>query len=94
MRLAALRVAASRPDGKATTTQIKNEVHKYVALTAEDRRPSKTRPNEAMYQQIVGNIISHRQSRNNIFARGWATYTGDGIQITDVARQYLRNLGL
>jgi hypothetical protein len=93
MRVAALQVAAGSPDGKATMTQIKNEVHKYVDLTPEDRLPSKTRPNEAMYQQIVGNIVSHRQSRNNIFALGWATYTGDGIQITEAGRHYLKKLG-
>ena len=86
-------VAASKPRGKATTTELKNEVDQYVTLTAEDRLPSKTRPNEAMYQQIVGNIVSHRGSRNNNFAKGWALYTGDGIEITDAGRQYLRTLG-
>ena len=93
MRIAALQVAASKPHGKATTTELKNEVDRYVALTSEDRLPSKTRRNETMYQQIVGNIVSHRRSKNNIFARGWATYTGDGIQITEAGRQYLRALG-
>jgi hypothetical protein len=94
MRIAALRVAASKPSGKATTTELKYEVDRYVALTAEDRVASKTRPSEAMYQQIVGNIVSHRESKNNIFAKGWAIYTGDGIQITDAGRRHLRMLGL
>jgi hypothetical protein len=96
MRIAALQVAASRPHGKATMTEIKNEVGQYVSLTSEDLLPSETRPNEKMFQQIVGNIVSHRhrQSRNNIFVRGWAIYTGDGIQITDAGRQHLRSLGL
>jgi hypothetical protein len=49
MRIAALQVAASKPHGKATTTELKNEVHRYLALTPEDVIPSKTRPNEAMY---------------------------------------------
>ncbi len=94
MRIAALQVAASKPRGKATTTELKNEVHQYVALTPGDVSSSKTRRNEAMYQQIVGNIVSHRESKNNIFAKGWAIYTGDGIQITDAGRQHLRTLGL
>ena len=94
MRIAALRVAASKPHGRATTTELKREVDQYVALTREDLLPSKTRPSEAMYQQIVGNLVSHRESRNNIFAKGWAVYTGDGIQITDAGRQHLRTLGL
>jgi hypothetical protein len=94
MRVAALRVAASKPEGKATTTELKHEVSQYLVLTPRDMAPSKTRPNEVMYQQIVGNIVSHRKSRNNIFARGWAIYTGRGIQITDAGREYLRALGL
>jgi hypothetical protein len=93
MRIAALRVAASKPDGRATTTELKNEVGQYLTLTSEDTLPSKTRPNEAMYQQIAGNIVSHRGSKTNIFAKGWATYTGDGIQITEAGRQYLETLG-
>jgi hypothetical protein len=94
MRIAALQVAASKPNGKATMTELKNEVDQYVALTIEDRIPSKTRPNEAMYQQIIGNIVSHRGSQTNLFAKGWAIYTGDGIQITDAGRHHLRTLGL
>ena len=94
MRIAALQVAASKSQGKATTTEIKNEINQYLSLTLQDLLPSKTRPNEAMYQQIVGNIVSHRASKNNIFAMGWETYTGDGIQITDAGRQYLRTLEL
>jgi hypothetical protein len=94
MRIAALQVAASKPHGKATTSELKKEVAKYLILTPKDLLPSQTRPNEAMYQQIVGNIVSHRGSKNNIFARGWATYTGDGIQITEAGRHYLRTLGL
>jgi hypothetical protein len=94
MRIAALQVAASKPHGKATTTELKNELDRYIALTAEDLIPSKTRPNEAMYQQIIGNLVSHRRSKNNIFAKGWAIYTGDGIEITDAGRRHLRTLGL
>jgi hypothetical protein len=94
MRIAALRVAASKPLGKATTTELKSELERYVALTPEDLIPSKTRPSEATYQQIVGNLVSHRKSKNNIFAKGWAIYTGNGIEITDAGRRYLRTLGL
>jgi hypothetical protein len=94
MRVAVLQVAASKPEGKATTTELKNEVGQCIALTSEDMLPSKTRPNEAMYHQIIGNIVSHRRSGNNIFEKGWAVYTGDGIQITDAGRQYLRSLEL
>jgi hypothetical protein len=94
MRIAALQVAWSKPNGIATTTQLKEEIGKYVDLTPEDLKQSKTRRNEQMYQQIVGNIISHLDSQNNIFARGLAVYTGDGIQITQAGRDLLRRRGL
>ncbi len=46
MRIGALLVARSKPNGIATTTQIKEEISKYVDLTPEDLVPSKTRNNE------------------------------------------------
>jgi hypothetical protein len=92
IRIAALRVAASKPNGRTTTTELKREIHNYLNLTAEDRRPSKTRPRELMYQQIVGNIISHKSYRNNIFAQGLAVRTSNGIQITDLGREFLSRL--
>jgi predicted nucleic acid-binding protein len=94
MRIGALQVAASKANGRATTTQLKDEIHKYVDLTREDQVVSVTRPNEPIYHQIIGNIISHQSSATNIFSRGLATYTGDGIQITDAGRDYLRRNGL
>jgi uncharacterized protein YjbI with pentapeptide repeats len=93
MRIGALRIAANKPNGHATTIQLKDEMPKYIDLTVEDMALSKTRPNEAMYHQIIGNIISHQGSRTNIFAKGLAIYTGDGIQITDAGREFLRRRG-
>jgi hypothetical protein len=94
MRIAALQVARSKPNGVATTTELKEEVSRFVDLTPQDLVQSKTRRNEAMFQQIVGNIISHDKSRTNIFYKGYAVYTGDGIQITDTGRDFLARRGL
>ena len=93
MRIGALRIAASKPNGRATTTQLKEEMPEYVDLTVQDLASSKTRPNESRYHQIIGNIISHQNSSSNIFERGLAVYTGDGIQITDAGREFLRRRG-
>jgi hypothetical protein len=92
MRIAALRVAASKPAGIATTTQLKEEIHRHVDLTPEDLVQSRTRVGESMYHQIVGNIISHYESHSNIFHRGLVVYTGDGIQITESGLEFLRRL--
>jgi hypothetical protein len=94
MRIAALQVARSKPNGIATTTQIKEEIGRYVNLTPEDLVQSPTRRNEQMYQQIVGNIISHQDSQTNIFARRLAVYTGDGIQITQAGVDFLQRRSL
>jgi hypothetical protein len=94
MRVAALQVARSNPNGIATTTQLKEEIARYVNLTPEDLRRSNTRRNEQMYQQIVGNIVSHLDSQTNIFARGPAVYTGYGIQITQAGIDFLQRRGL
>ena len=94
MRIGALEVARSKPNGIATTTELKEEIGKFVNLTPQDLVQSKTRRNEQMFQQIVGNIISHEKSQTNIFAGGLAVYTGDGIQITREGHEYLRKRGL
>ena len=91
MAIAALRVAASQPGGEASTTLLKEEIPKYVNLTDGDREMSDKRPREQMWQQIVGNIVSHR--RSNIIREGYAEYTGDGIRITEAGHAHLKSLG-
>ncbi|MGD9616517.1 MAG: hypothetical protein AB7H90_02080 [Alphaproteobacteria bacterium] len=94
MRIAALQVARSKPNGLTTTTQLKEEIPEYINLTPEDLAKSSTRPNERMYHQIIGNIISHVDSETNIFAQGFAIYTSDGIQITQAGRDFLQRCGI
>jgi hypothetical protein len=91
--IAALRIAATRPGGEASTTLLKEEMPDYVKLTPDDLKPSSTRRGEKMFHQIVGNIISHKESAGNIIAEGYAEYTGDGIRITDAGRAFLKSKG-
>lgn len=91
--IAALRIAAERLGGEATTGALKENVPDYIDLTPGDLKPSPTRPNEKMYRQIVGNIISHRNSKRNIICEGYAEYTGSGIRITEAGRAYLKSKG-
>ena len=95
MRIGALQVARSKPNGCVTTTEIKEEISRYVDLTPEDMVTSKTRPPEPMYCQIVGNLVSHLStSRQSLFVRGLATRTDDGLCITNLGREYLRKLAI
>ncbi len=92
--IAALRIAAQRPGGEVTTETLKENIPDYIELTPGDLEPSDTRPNEKMYQQIVGNIVSHRrESEENIIFAGYAEYTGSGIRITEAGRAYLKSKG-
>jgi hypothetical protein len=95
MRIAALQVACSKPNGFATTGEAKAEVHRYVNITPEDQKISKTRK-EPMYYQIVGNVVCHNGSSLSIFRKCYAVRNEeeDGFTITDAGRAHLKNLGL
>lgn len=89
-----LRIAVDLPNHRASTSQIKALVPKYHKLSPEDMKPSKTRPNEHMWEQIIGNVTgSHQNSTTSIFNRGLATRTEDGIQVTNLGFEYLVKKG-
>ncbi len=91
-RILALRIAATLPDNEATTTQIKELMPSYVALTPIDLEPSDTRPNEQKWQQVVGNVISHIGSSTSIFTKGYAERTDDGLRVTQAGLSFLDSL--
>src|SRR5260370_39513346 len=92
-RILALRIAAGRPNREAETSYIKEHVPDYITLTPEDTKPSKTRNTEQMWQQIVGNVISHQSVSTSIFTKGYAQRLPDGIRVTDAGVAYLSTLG-
>jgi hypothetical protein len=87
-------IAASCPNHEASTAHIKVEVPKYVELTERDLRPSETRPGECMWQQIVGNVVSHQNQPTSVFTRGYAIRTDDGIRVTEDGLAYLKTKGV
>ena len=93
-RLLALLIAAKRPGHEATTTQIKDSVPDYRELSPADLAPSPTRRGERMWQQIIGNVISHQETSTSIFRRGLAERTRNGIRVTEKGIEYLRAKGL
>jgi hypothetical protein len=94
-RILALRIAASFPGHQAETAQIKDEVPKYRKLGPADLKPSTTRKNECMWQQIVGNVVSHDKSNTSIFKQGYAIrlIKLKSIRVTDKGIAYLKKLG-
>lgn len=76
-------------------TKIKENIPQFVNLTTEDQAASPTRRSEQMWQQIVGNIVSHRASDGNMIHDGYAEYDepNKSIRITDLGIEYLKSRG-
>lgn len=85
-----LRYLAEHPTGEESVTVIKRNMPSLMELTDGDLEPSGTRPNELVYQQIVGNIVSHRfDSDDNFIARGLLSHRPRYLSITDAGRQFI-----
>ncbi len=93
-RILALQIAASFPSHQATTTQIKEALPEYRELSDADLVRSTTRPNEHKWEQIIGNVVSHKKSATSIFNRGYAIRTNNGIRVTEEGLAYLKAQGL
>jgi hypothetical protein len=74
-----MKYLATLPSGTAEVAAVKQHVPNFIELTPDDKEPSGTRPNEAVWQQVVGNIVSHRhESPENFINRGLLAYdSGD-----------------
>jgi hypothetical protein len=92
-RVLVLKIAAQQPKRAASTQFLKKEVPKYIELSPLDRAPSKSRVREQVWQQIVGNVISHNKVRTGPFAMGFAVKTADGIAVTPRGMAYLNSIG-
>lgn len=92
-RILALKIASQCPGRRASTEFIKREVPRYVQLSEIDLRPSQSRAPEQNWQQIVGNVISHRDTPEGPFRKGYAVRTQDGLEVTDNGVAYLKSLG-
>ncbi len=91
--VAVLRICADAPDGKAKIAWLKKQIPDYINLTAEDLKRSPTRRNEAVWEQIVRNIVSHRTTEGNIIAEGFAEHSPVAITITQAGRTHLKHMG-
>lgn len=88
---AVMKYLATLPKGTATTATIKRNVSSYITLTNRDREPSGSRPGEQVWQQVVGNIVSHRNdSPENFVNRGLLEYSARKLSLTEAGRAYLK----
>ncbi|MGF6425378.1 hypothetical protein [Bradyrhizobium elkanii] len=73
---AAEAILKSSATGRATIKELIAEIPNQIVLSDEDLKQSETRPNEAVWEQQVRNITSHKASPGN------AIYEGRLVQIS------------
>jgi len=75
---AIIRYLGTTENGSATIRQIRENLPKFVELNAYDVRPSKTRDGEKMWEQIVRNVVCHRNVSENTVHDGMLVYIRRG----------------
>lgn len=95
-RILAIQIASTFPNHQASIARIKKEVPNFRELSDADLTPSNSRAKEQMWQQIVGNVVSHRGTGTSIFNSGWAVRieSRKSIRVTEKGLKHLKNLGL
>jgi hypothetical protein len=63
-------ILKSRTSGRATIKELIAEIPNHLKLSDEDLKQSDTRPNEALWEQQVRNITSHKASPGNAIYEG------------------------
>lgn len=83
-----LRILVDRPNGEAEQSNIKEMIPQFIRLTQDDCAQSETRPNEEVWEQLVRNIVSHKEVEGNYIAEGYLESPRRGwLRITDAGRR-------
>ncbi len=69
------------PNGEASIAELVSEIPNRVTLSAEDLAPSTTRNGEAVWEQQVRNITSHKASPGNAIHDGWLISIPGGLKL-------------
>jgi hypothetical protein len=78
-------ILALSPEGHATIAQLIAEIPDHITLSAEDLAPSPTRNNEAIWEQQVRNITSHKKSPGNAIYEGRLEAVPGGLKLRKAA---------
>ena len=74
-------VLQERSSGRATIKELVQEIPNRITLSAEDLTQSLTRPNEALWEQQVRNITSHKASPGNAIFEGRLIAVPSGLAL-------------
>lgn len=89
--IAAMKYLYTCPKYTAITSDVKKYVPNYINLTTSDKEPSESRENEEKWEQIVGNIVSHRHdSEGNFINQGYINYNSGKWTLTTSGVNYLK----
>jgi DNA-binding protein H-NS len=74
-------ILKSRASGQATIQELVAEIPRHLGLSEEDMKQSETRPNEAVWEQQVRNITSHKNSPGNAIYEGRLVAIPSGLAL-------------
>jgi hypothetical protein len=74
-------ILQDRSSGRATIKELVEEIPNRISLSADDLVQSQTRPNEALWEQQVRNITSHKASPGNAIYEGKLVATPGGLAL-------------
>jgi hypothetical protein len=72
---------SEKPTGEASIAELVREIPNRVRLSADDLQPSLTRANEAIWEQQVRNITSHKASPGNAIHDGKLVSVSGGLAL-------------
>lgn len=74
-------ILKEKPHGEATIAELVAEIPHRVRLSSDDLAPSLTRHGEAIWEQQVRNITSHKASPGNAIHDGWLVSIPGGLRL-------------
>lgn len=90
----ALLIMSVRPGGEISTSDLIEEMPKFVALSEEHTAANESRK-DSKFSQIVRNLKSHKNTKTNFIYQGFAQDVPGGFKITrkglDFVREYFKN---
>jgi len=90
LSVAVLQILSQRPNGEASFGELIALIPTTITLTRSDLTASTTRPNEAVWEQRVRNIRSHKNSEGNFIHDGYLEEVNSGLRITPAGRAFIQ----
>lgn len=84
-----LRILFKKSRGRASYRELISAIPTLIKLTEKDLESSPTRNNEAVWEQRVRNIRSHKDVEGNYIYEGFLSAIPRGLEITELGRKHV-----